>query len=54
MFMSRNAGESFQPWNEGLDQPRMVCVAISPTYGHDRLVYGLGLGGTVWRRRDDD
>jgi hypothetical protein len=49
MFVSRNAGESFQPWNEGLEQPRMVCVAASPTYGEDGLVYGLGLGGTVWR-----
>jgi photosystem II stability/assembly factor-like uncharacterized protein len=55
IFVSRDAGESFQPWNEGLDldQTRMVCVAVSPTYGQDGLVYGLGLGGRVWRRRDD-
>jgi hypothetical protein len=29
-------------------------VAVSPTYRQDRLVYGLGLGGSVWRRRDRD
>jgi photosystem II stability/assembly factor-like uncharacterized protein len=54
IFVSRNAGDSFQPWNEGLEEPRMVCVAVSPTYRQDRLVYGLGLGGSVWRRRDRD
>jgi hypothetical protein len=54
IFVSRNAGESFEPWNDGLDQPRMVCVAVSPTYRQDGLVYGLGLGGAVWRRRNRD
>jgi hypothetical protein len=52
IFVSRDSGDSFHNWNEGLDldQTRMVCVAVSPTYAQDRLVYGLGLGGTVWRR----
>jgi hypothetical protein len=54
IFVSRNAGESFQRWNDGLDQPRMVSVAVSPAYREDALVYALGLGGSVWRRRDRD
>ena len=51
-YISRNGGESFVAWNEGLDQPRMVSIAASPNYASDRLVYALGLGGTLWRRRD--
>ena len=27
-------------------------LVASPNYSADRLVYGLGLGGTIWRRRD--
>ncbi|HTD78471.1 MAG TPA: hypothetical protein VK898_12595, partial [Chloroflexota bacterium] len=50
VFVSRNGGERFEPWNEGLHPARMVSVALSPTYPHDRLVYALGLGGAVWRR----
>ena len=30
----------------------IVALAISPNYRDDRLVYGLGLGGTIWRRQD--
>jgi hypothetical protein len=30
----------------------MVALAVSPDFADDRLVYGLGLGGTVWRRCD--
>src|SRR5207248_927065 len=52
VFVSRDAAESFQPWGEGLDQQRMVALAVSPSYGEDRLVYGLGLGGTIWLRLD--
>jgi photosystem II stability/assembly factor-like uncharacterized protein len=52
MFVSRNGGERFEPWNERLAPARMVSVALSPAYPQDRLVYGLGLGGAVWRRVD--
>ena len=51
VFVSRNGGERFQTWNEGLAPTRMVSVAVSPALSQDRLVYGLGLGGTLWRRR---
>jgi hypothetical protein len=29
-----------------------MALAVSPSYRDDRLVYGLGLGGTIWRRHD--
>jgi len=47
-----DAGETFEPWSEGLDPLRLVALAVSPAYAQDRLVYALGLGGTVWRRQD--
>jgi hypothetical protein len=50
VFVSRDGGDSYQPWSEGLSPPAMVALAISPNYRDDRLVYGLGLGGTIWRR----
>jgi len=52
VFVSRNGGETYQPWSEGLVPPGVVGLAISPTYAADRLVYALGLGGTIWRRHD--
>jgi photosystem II stability/assembly factor-like uncharacterized protein len=52
VFVSRDGGERFERWNQGLDSLRMVSVAISPAHPQDRLVYGLGLGGALWRRRD--
>ena len=52
VFVSRRGGETLEPWGEGLDPARMVSVAVSPAYAEDRLVYGLGLGGTLWRRHD--
>jgi len=50
VFVSRDAGETFAEWSDGLTNPRIVAVAVSPNYGEDRMVYALGLGGTVWRR----
>ena len=52
VYVSRDAGASFTPWSEGLTSAAVVALAISPDYGRDRLVYALGLGGTIWRRRD--
>ncbi len=52
VFVSRDGGDSYHPWSDGLTQPRTVALAISPTYPADRLVYALGLGGTLWRRLD--
>jgi hypothetical protein len=52
VFVSRDGGESFVDWNEGLLNPRLVAIAASPNYAEDRLVYALSLGGTIWRRTD--
>jgi hypothetical protein len=52
VFVSRDGGASYQAWSEGLSPPRTIALTISPGYAQDRLVYALGLGGTLWRRRD--
>jgi hypothetical protein len=51
VFVSRDGGASFTAWNEGLEALATVAVAVSPSSAQDRLVYALGLGGSVWRRR---
>jgi hypothetical protein len=48
----RDGGASFLSWNDGLEPSATVTVAASPSYARDRLVYALGLGGTIWRRQD--
>jgi hypothetical protein len=50
VFVSRDAGESFADWSEGLTNRRVLSVAVSPTDRGALLVYALGLGGTLWRR----
>ncbi len=52
VFVSRDGGDTYHPWSDGLTQPRTVALAISPTYPADRQVFALGLGGTLWRRSD--
>jgi hypothetical protein len=52
VFVSRDGGDSYHSWSEGLTPTRTIALAIPPTYAEDRLIYALGLGGTVWRRRD--
>ena len=50
VFLSRDGGQTFTDWSDGLTNPRVVAIAVSPNFGEDRLVYALGLGGTIWRR----
>jgi hypothetical protein len=52
VYLSRDGGASFLSWSAGLEPASTVAVAPSPAYARDRLVYALGLGGTVWRRWD--
>jgi photosystem II stability/assembly factor-like uncharacterized protein len=52
VFVSRDAGDTYHTWSERLDPPRTVAIAVSPAYADDRTVFALGLGGTIWRRRD--
>jgi hypothetical protein len=46
VFVSRDAGEHFGAWSEGLSPLSVVSLA----YPERRTVFALGLGGTVWRR----
>jgi hypothetical protein len=52
VFVSRDAGNVFTRWIDGLDESPVVFLAVSPEYAQNRLVYALGLGGSVWRRPD--
>lgn len=52
VFVSRDAGDTYAPWSEGLVPPSIVALALAPTFATDRLVHALGLGGTLWRRHD--
>ena len=52
VFVSRDRGDTYALWSEGLNPVRTVALATSPSFAADRLVFALGLGGTVWRRRD--
>lgn len=52
VYVSRDGGRSFTTWNDGLDPAAVVALAVSPDYDRDRLVYAIGLGGTIWRRDD--
>lgn len=52
VFVSRDGGESFDSWSDGLEPTSVVALALSPTYAKDRLAFAVGLGGAVWRRKD--
>jgi photosystem II stability/assembly factor-like uncharacterized protein len=53
VYVSRDGGERFSAWSEGLSPASVVALAVSPGYAGDRLVYAIGLGGTIWRRKDE-
>jgi len=52
VHVSRDGGEHFAMWGGDGGPTAVVAVTVSPGYARDRLVYALGLGGTLWRRRD--
>ena len=52
VFVSHDAGDTYTPWSEGLVPPGIVALALPSTFGDDRAVFALGLGGTLWRRLD--
>jgi hypothetical protein len=51
VFVSRDAGGTFTPWSDGLTHEPVVALAQSPSNHEDGLVFGIGLGGTIWQRR---
>jgi hypothetical protein len=53
VFRSHDGGATFAAWGNGLGQPGTVAVAASPNYDHDRLVFAVRLGGTIWRRQSE-
>jgi photosystem II stability/assembly factor-like uncharacterized protein len=52
-YVSRDGGRSFAAWSEGYDGGGIVGLAVSPAYATDRLVFAIGLGGTIWQRKDE-
>jgi hypothetical protein len=52
VYVSRDGGDRFSAWGDGLGPAAVVALAVSPSYARDRLVYALELGGAVWQRRD--
>jgi hypothetical protein len=50
VLVSRDDGETFADWSDGLANPRVLTIALSSNDRGDLLVYALGLGGTLWRR----
>jgi photosystem II stability/assembly factor-like uncharacterized protein len=54
VLISRDGGESYRLWSEGLVPPGVLALTVSPNYPTDRLVYALGPGGIIWRRRGPD
>ena len=44
VFISRDSGQSFLPWTDGLSQVPVVALAST-----EDDVYALALGGTLWR-----
>jgi hypothetical protein len=50
-FVSRDGGETYESWSEGLAEPRMIALTSAPAAGNDDgWIYGVSLGGTIWRR----
>ncbi|MCC6174978.1 MAG: hypothetical protein IT305_06710 [Chloroflexi bacterium] len=52
VYVSCDGGATFSTWPDGPALPSTVTVVPSPAYAEDGVVYALGLGGTIWRRRD--
>jgi len=52
VFVARDGGDTYAPWSEALVPPAVVALAVSPSFRNDRLVFALGLGGSIWRRHD--
>ena len=50
--ISRDGGQTFQPWSVGMGHVPVIAAAFSPAYAADRLVYAVELGGRIWRQED--
>lgn len=52
VYRSCDAGRTFAPWGEDDMPGPVVALAVSPNHPIDRLVFAVGLDGTIWRRED--
>jgi len=52
VYVSRDGGASFEAWDHSLDVPIVTGLSVAETAEDGLIVYALGLGGTLWRRRD--
>jgi hypothetical protein len=52
VFVSRDQGARYQPWDDGPHPRRVIALACSPNFGEDRQVFALEVGGSLWCRRD--
>jgi hypothetical protein len=46
VFASRDGGEKFEPWSEGL----VPASVVSLLWSEPSTIYALTLGGAIWRR----
>jgi photosystem II stability/assembly factor-like uncharacterized protein len=52
LYRTRNGGKSWREVEWPLDEPAVQCVAISPTYPHDRLILAGTESDGLWRSDD--
>lgn len=50
VFMSRDGGDSWRVYNEGLQVSRLRAIAVAPNWAITRRVYVGGYYGSVWSR----
>jgi hypothetical protein len=50
VYISRDGGERFTPYGEGLTPPSILTLTISPAYARDGLLFAVGVDGTIWQR----
>jgi photosystem II stability/assembly factor-like uncharacterized protein len=51
VYVSRDGGDSFETWDHGLTVPIVTGLGVAEATDGGLVVYALGLGGTLWRRR---
>ena len=52
-YVSRDGGKTFRPWSDGYTGGGVVALAVSPSFATDRTVLAVGVGGAVWRIKDE-
>jgi hypothetical protein len=50
-YLSRDGGESFTVWDQGIQTPLVTALSIVALPDGHLEAFALGLGGTLWRQR---